>query len=65
MPNGSQLSISPVAIAQVVARNSVPLVGILAFHWSTGNVLLLYLFDTLLAMAVIVAPLKPARANTR
>lgn len=52
-----QLSTSPVAIAQVVARNIVPLVGIVAFHWSAGNVLLLYLLDTLLAMAVIVAGL--------
>jgi hypothetical protein len=49
--------LSPIAIAQVVARNIVPLVGILAFHWSTGNVLLLYLLDTLLAMAVIIAGL--------
>ena len=57
MANDSQPSISPVAIVQVVARNCVPLVGILAFHWSTGNVLLLYLLDTLLAMAVIVAGL--------
>jgi Family of unknown function (DUF6498) len=48
---------TPLAIAQVVARNIVPLVGILAFHWSAGNVLLLYLLDTLLAMAVIVAGL--------
>jgi len=45
------------AIAQVVARNTVPLVGILAFHWSTGNVLILYLLDTVLAIAVIVAGL--------
>jgi hypothetical protein len=43
------------AIAQVVARNIVPLVGILVFHWSTGNVLLLYLLDTLLSIAVIMA----------
>ena len=42
-------------IAQAVARNIVPLVGILAFHWSTGNVLILYLLDTLLAMTVIIA----------
>jgi hypothetical protein len=46
-----------IAVAQAIARNIVPLVGILAFHWSAGNVLLLYLLDTLLAMAVIVAGL--------
>jgi Family of unknown function (DUF6498) len=46
---------TPFAIAQIVARNIVPLVGILAFHWSTGNVLILYLLDTVLAMGVIVA----------
>jgi Family of unknown function (DUF6498) len=48
---------TPIAIAQAVARNIVPLVGILVFHWSTGNVLLLYLLDTLLSMAVIFAGL--------
>lgn len=44
-------------IVQAVARNIVPLVGILVFHWSAGNVLILYLLDTLLAMAVIIAGL--------
>jgi hypothetical protein len=48
---------TPIAIAQAVARNIVPLIGILAFHWSAGNVLLLYLLDTLLSIAVIVAGL--------
>ena len=48
---------NPVAIAQAVARNIVPLFGILVFHWSTGNVLILYLLDTLLSMAVIFAGL--------
>lgn len=47
----------PIAIAQTVARNIVPLVGILVFHWSTGNVLILYLLDTLLAIGMIVAAL--------
>ena len=51
--NGSTLLI----VAQAVARNIVPLVGILAFHWSAGNVLILYLLDTLLAMTVIIAGL--------
>jgi hypothetical protein len=46
---------TPMAIAQAVARNIVPLVGILIFHWSAGNVLILYLLDTLLSMAVIIA----------
>jgi ABC-type phosphate transport system permease subunit len=48
---------TPIAIAQAVARNIVPLVGILVFHWSAGNVLLLYLLDTVLSMAVIFAGL--------
>ena len=48
---------NPVVIAQAVARNTVPLVGILVFHWSTGNVLILYLLDTLLSMAVIISGL--------
>jgi Family of unknown function (DUF6498) len=48
---------NPVVIAQAVARNIVPLVGILVFHWSTGNVLILYVLDTLLSMAVIIAGL--------
>jgi hypothetical protein len=45
----------PIVIAQAIARNIVPLVGILAFQWSAGNVLILYLLDTLLAMTVIIA----------
>src|SRR5437868_6608325 len=48
---------APLAIAQAVARNIVPLLGIVAFHWQTGNVLILYLLDTLLAMTVIIAGL--------
>ena len=42
-------------IAQIVARNIVPLVGIIFFHWSAPNVLILYLLDTLLSMAVMFA----------
>jgi hypothetical protein len=45
----------PLAIAQVVARNATPLAGILFLGWSAGNVLLLYFWDTLLAMGVIFA----------
>ena len=48
---------TPIAIAQAIARNVVPLVGVLVFHWSAGNVLILYLLDTLLSMAVIIAGL--------
>jgi len=47
----------PLAIAQVVARNATPLAGILFLGWSAGNVLLLYFWDTLLAMGVIFAGL--------
>lgn len=54
---------NPVVIAQAVARNIVPLVGILVFHWSTGNVLILYLFDTLLSMAVIISGLASSFAS--
>ena len=54
---------NPVVIAQAVARNTVPLVGILVFHWSTGNVLILYLLDTLLSMAVIIAGLASSFAS--
>jgi len=53
---------TPIAIAQAVARNIVPLVGILVFHWSAGNVLILYLLDTLLAMTVIIAGLMSSLA---
>lgn len=54
---------NPVVIAQAVARNLVPLAGILVFHWSTGNVLILYLLDTLLSMAVIIAGLASSLAS--
>jgi Family of unknown function (DUF6498) len=47
--------ISPLTLAQVIARNIVPFVGVLFFGWPAGNVLLLYFLDTLLAMAVILA----------
>jgi len=56
-------AVNPVVIAQAVARNIVPLVGILVFHWSTGNVLILYLLDTLLSMAVIIAGLASSFAS--
>ncbi|MEO8755962.1 MAG: DUF6498-containing protein [Casimicrobiaceae bacterium] len=48
---------SPLAIANTVARNIVPLGGILFFGWSAANVLILYFLDTLLAMGVMFAGL--------
>ncbi|MEP6942970.1 MAG: hypothetical protein ABI981_08540 [Betaproteobacteria bacterium] len=47
-------------IAQVVVRNIVPLAGIVFFHWSAANVLILYFVDTLLSFAVIFAGLAKA-----
>ena len=41
--------------AQVVARNIVPLAGILFLGWNAGNVLILYFADTILTIAVICA----------
>jgi hypothetical protein len=41
--------------AQIVARNIVPLAGILFLGWSAQNVLIVYFVDTLLAMAVLFA----------
>lgn len=38
----------PIAAGQVVARNLVPVIGILAFGWSASTVLLLYFVDTML-----------------
>jgi hypothetical protein len=49
------LPFNPLSIAQVVARNIVPIAGILFFHWSATSVLTLYLIDTLLMMTVIFA----------
>jgi hypothetical protein len=43
----------PLLIAQIVARNIVPVAGILLFGWSAANVLVLYFIDTLLSMGVI------------
>lgn len=48
---------SPLVIAGAIARNVVPLAGVVFFGWSAGNILLLYLLDTLLAMAVMFAGL--------
>ena len=46
---------NPLAIAETVVRNIVPVVGILFFEWQAITVLLLYLVDTLLMMMVIFA----------
>ena len=46
-----------VGLAQVVARNAVPMIGILFLHWSVSNVLILYFLDTMLSMAVLFAGL--------
>jgi len=46
---------TPQALVNLVLRNAVPLVGIVFFHWSAQNLLLLYFVDTLLAIGVIVA----------
>ena len=47
-------------VAQVVARNAVPLVGILFYGWSAVNVVVLYSLDTLLSLGVIFAVLARA-----
>jgi len=55
--HGGRPRFDPLAIAQVVARNAVPVVGIFAFGWSAPMVLLLYFVDTLLALGVMFAGL--------
>jgi Family of unknown function (DUF6498) len=44
---------SPLLIGQIVARNIVPVAGILLFGWSAPNVLVLYFIDTMLSLGVI------------
>lgn len=46
-----------VVIAQIVARNIVPLAGVLFLGWHAASVLLLYFIDTMLAIGVMVAGL--------
>ena len=41
--------------AQIVARNVVPLAGILLLGWSAQNVLIVYFVDTLLSITVLFA----------
>lgn len=56
--------VSPVAVAQIVARNIVPLAGVLFLGWRVGSVLLLYFLDTMLSIAVIMAGLMSVFART-
>jgi hypothetical protein len=49
--------VSPIGIAQIIWRNSAPIAGILFFHWSATNVLVLYFLDTILSLGVIFAGL--------
>jgi hypothetical protein len=49
--------LSALAIGSAIARNVVPLAGILFLGWSAANVLVLYFLDTMLAMAVMFAGL--------
>lgn len=42
-------------VAQVVARNIVPLAGILFLGWNAQNVLIVYFADTILTFAVLFA----------
>ncbi|HET7097647.1 MAG TPA: DUF6498-containing protein [Casimicrobiaceae bacterium] len=46
--------ISPPAIASIVARNVVPVAGVLFLGWLAPNLMVLYYIDTILAFAVVV-----------
>ena len=64
-PSRPPPGLNPLAIGQIVARNIVPIVGIIAFGWSAVNVLLLYFIDTLLSMGVMFAGLASWFARRR
>jgi hypothetical protein len=49
-----------VSVAEVVARNAVPLFGIVFEGWSASNVVVLYFLDTLLSLGIIFAGLAKA-----
>ena len=49
------MTATPLATAQVVARNVAPLAGILFLGWDAVPVLLLYFSDTMLTLAVLFA----------
>lgn len=57
VPDETGRRVDPIAIGQVVARNLVPVVGILVLDWSASTVLLLYFVDTMLSIGVIFAGL--------
>jgi hypothetical protein len=46
--------VTPTRIASLVARNLVPVAGVLFLGWSAPNLLILYYLDTILAFAVVV-----------
>ena len=45
----------PLVAAQVIARNIVPLAGIVFLGWNAQNVLIVYFADTMLTLAVLFA----------
>jgi len=45
----------PTVVAQIIARNIVPLAGILFLGWNAQNVLIVYFADTMLTLAVLFA----------
>ena len=51
---GPVIRLSPTEMVNLVLRNIVPVVGLLFYHWSAANLLILYFVDTLLAFAVII-----------
>ena len=55
---------TPLVWAQVIARNVVPLAGILFLDWNASNVLVLYFVDTVLTFAVLFAGVLHAFAPT-
>ena len=56
-PDDTGRRFDPIAIGRIVARNLVPVAGILALDWSASTVLLLYFVDTMLSIGVIFAGL--------
>jgi hypothetical protein len=49
------MNVTPLAWAQVIARNIVPLAGVLFLGWKAQNVMVLYFVDTLLSFVVLFA----------
>jgi hypothetical protein len=46
--------VTPLRITSLIARNIVPVAGVLVLGWSAGSLLVLYFVDTLLAFAGVV-----------